>query len=1130
MTDIAKLGIGLETTQAERNAKNLTKDLDGITKSVNGLERQSQSMAKSMIAAQASFEVAKKAASFLSDQFLTAIQTGAQFEQQMANVKAVSGATEEQFKQLEAAALQMGKTTSFNASQSASALEAMSKAGFQTSESIAALDEVLQLSAASGMALGESANLITNIMSSMGAEVEDLTHINNVLVKTFTGTNTTLQGLGQTFTYAGGIAATTKVSIEELAAAAGILGNAGIDASRAGTALRSTMTRLIDPTKKTTDVLKRLNVEAGQNLIDTLADLEKAGASTQDMIKIFGQEAGGALAALQQAGGIQAVERLAEELENVGDVAEKLAKQQLDTLQGDLKLLQSAIENVQIQVFRADNEALREAVQAVTRAVNNAEQGLIAMGTVTAEMITYFVQLGEATEDTGSILEGILPVFQTIVTAVTLVGGTFEQVGELIGVFANNAWEVLYGLGTSLENLVNLRFSDAFNSIKTGFGNAFENTKDLLKSNIESIKDYADVVDKIWSVSTKKQTEEIKEQNKEIKKTKAELETEAYIAEQLLKPAIEDSIQIFGELVEKEKEVKDATEETNNIINTQADVFDKVAESTKKATEEVKKYADANARALGTGDVLGMMGGLVGSTFSIPTVGRGATASQTTAGAGAVSTSGVSNLRNQIAQFENLQSQILNYLNSQQSLDIRLADAKRELRDITEDLAGLNESQLEKRYELSKDYFDTAKEIDNLEKQMNERELSHLNTLDGIMSSLDSDYRELQQGNLSQIIPVDRLKALETEFSNIANAVDNIDFSEITSADTQLIAQFQNVSKEFLGQAQDVFASSENYQVIKNNVKSEFEELSNNITAAMGGAKNSVDALGIVSGVTSSNVLELAQSANGLGTASNDSADKTDKLSDATQNAGYGADALNAAMGGSTSNFTNMTGNMNTLLSNLNLTVSTITEKFAAMGQAISTGETLPTGTTPQLEQPTTITKQWTDFIVGQDYAGRYQLKATANTGDTKVLGVTTYGYNVSDFGSTASIYNEQLQKQDQFEIINGQLYKNGSAMSLKRGAWRINSDTGANLHEGEMVIRSDDAPAVRSMMRQSGMSQNYGVAPTNTQQPTMAQNRIVELLAELVSLMQGGLNPIINLNARKLNEELDRQRALATA
>ncbi|HSH40546.1 MAG TPA: phage tail tape measure protein, partial [Arenicellales bacterium] len=184
-----------------------------------------------------------------------ALKAAGDFEQGMNRVQAVSGATGGQLDALREQAKEMGRTTQFSASQAADAMGFLAMAGFEVDEIVGALPGTLQLAAAAQMDLGSAADIVSNILSGYGMEVEELSRVNDVLAKTMSSTNTDLLQLGEAMQYAGPVAAAAGVQFEEAAAAVGLMGNAGIQASMAGTSLRGAISRILNPTAAATKAM-----------------------------------------------------------------------------------------------------------------------------------------------------------------------------------------------------------------------------------------------------------------------------------------------------------------------------------------------------------------------------------------------------------------------------------------------------------------------------------------------------------------------------------------------------------------------------------------------------------------------------------------------------------------------------------------------------------------------------------------------------------------------------------------------------------------------------------------------------------------------------------------------------------
>jgi len=283
------------------------------------------------------------------------VMTAGNFEKSMNRVKAVSGATADQFSALRQEAIDLGSTTQYSASQAADAMGYLSMAGFDATQTLEALPGVLDLAAAGAVDLGQAADIASNILSGYGFEASQLGSVNDILAKTFTRTNTTLSMLGESFKYVGPIASSAGLSFEETSAAIGLMGNAGIQGSEAGTALRGAISRILKPTKEVNRVLSSMGISLTDSsgkmlpLVDILKELESAGADTADMIKIFGVEAGPAMQALLSQGS-GALADLTTELQNAGGTASSIAKIQMEGLNGTLDELKSAAEGLMIAI------------------------------------------------------------------------------------------------------------------------------------------------------------------------------------------------------------------------------------------------------------------------------------------------------------------------------------------------------------------------------------------------------------------------------------------------------------------------------------------------------------------------------------------------------------------------------------------------------------------------------------------------------------------------------------------------------------------------------------------------------------------------------------------------------------
>lgn len=284
-----------------------------------------------------------------------AATTFASFERGMNKVKAVSGATADEFAKLEHQAKELGRTTQFTARDAADAMGFLAMAGMRTNDILGAMPNVLTLAASAQLDMARAADITTNILSGYGLAVEELGHANDVLVGAFTNANTNLEQLGQAFKYAGPIAKSAGMSFEETAATLSMMGNAGIQASMAGTSLRGAITRLLDPSKEATEVMERLGIhvtDSNGRLIafsDIIRQLEPHAERTGDIMTIFGQRAGPAMSALVSQGA-DSLDALKSKLSDVDGIAKKISDTQMEGLYGAYLELESATEGLLIAI------------------------------------------------------------------------------------------------------------------------------------------------------------------------------------------------------------------------------------------------------------------------------------------------------------------------------------------------------------------------------------------------------------------------------------------------------------------------------------------------------------------------------------------------------------------------------------------------------------------------------------------------------------------------------------------------------------------------------------------------------------------------------------------------------------
>ncbi|HET6496864.1 MAG TPA: phage tail tape measure protein, partial [Thermoleophilia bacterium] len=271
------------------------------------------------------------------------------------------------FKSMSASALDLAGRTEFTAQQVGEGMEKMAMAGFSASKTIAAMPAVLQLSSAASLDLASSADIVTNVMAGFGKGASELLDVNNALVATFTGSNVSLGEIGEAMKTAGPVSKALGVSIEQTAQAIGLLGNAGIKGSEAGTGLKRAFTSFVSGVPKTEKAMKALGISA-KDLTDpnkgigtviaklegTQAAFAKSGKEAEFtglLFKAFGERAGPKMAALVEQGA-DSFDKLGRKIEKAKatNLAEFLESAQVATFTGQLNILRSAIEKMIIAI------------------------------------------------------------------------------------------------------------------------------------------------------------------------------------------------------------------------------------------------------------------------------------------------------------------------------------------------------------------------------------------------------------------------------------------------------------------------------------------------------------------------------------------------------------------------------------------------------------------------------------------------------------------------------------------------------------------------------------------------------------------------------------------------------------
>ena len=334
----------------------------------------------------------------------------------MSEVKAISGASAREFEALTDKAKEMGATTKFSATQASEGLKYMAMAGWNSQQMIDGLPGVMNLAAASGEDLGTVSDIVTDALTAMGLKASDSAHFADVLATAASSSNTNVAMMGETFKYAAPVAGALGYNIEDLAQAIGLMGNAGIKSSQAGTSLRSILTRLAKPPKdcanamedygisiKNSDGSMKSLMEVMENMRDSLQGLPKDEQSAA-AAALGGQEAMSGLLAIINASESD-FDNLSKAIDNASGAAQDQADIMNDNLQGALYELGSAAESAGIELYDNIKNPAKKAVRAAATEIRSLsttikDNGIEAI--IPEETITTVKNLGNTAKSIGA--------------------------------------------------------------------------------------------------------------------------------------------------------------------------------------------------------------------------------------------------------------------------------------------------------------------------------------------------------------------------------------------------------------------------------------------------------------------------------------------------------------------------------------------------------------------------------------------------------------------------------------------------------------------------------------------------------------------------------------------------------
>lgn len=459
---------------------------------------------------------------------IAAVKTAADFDSSMSQVAAISGATGDDLQALRDKAREMGEKTKFSASEAADAMTYMAMAGWKSKDMISGIDGIMSLAAASGEDLATTSDIVTDALTAFGLSAKDSGHFADILAAASSNANTNVSMMGETFKYCAPIAGALGFSAEDTAEAIGLMANAGIKSSQAGTALRTIMNNLAGDVKISGKAIGDVTIATTnadgsmRDLSDILADCRAAFGNLTESEKanaaesLVGKNAMSGFLALMNAAP-EDIAKLSGAIDNCDGSAEKMAATMQDNLAGQLTILKSQLQELAISFGEILMPAIRSIVSKIQDFVDKlngmdegTKQAIVKIGLLVAAIGPFLVVLGTVISKTGTALrafsslgKGVLQLSYNFKNGIGLAG----KLGTALGGISAPVLAVVAVIATLVAAFMHLwNTNDGFREVIIGTWNRIKETVsgfcqgivDRLNALGFEFKDILDVLKTAW--------------------------------------------------------------------------------------------------------------------------------------------------------------------------------------------------------------------------------------------------------------------------------------------------------------------------------------------------------------------------------------------------------------------------------------------------------------------------------------------------------------------------------------------------------------------------------------------------------------------------------------------------------